>query len=186
MKLSYFARTAGKKGGLNQSRREGKIPGILYGKDKTGVPLFVKRDELDALLRKIRPGLLSTVVFELNDGHKTQKALIKEVQYHKTSYAIQHLDFIAVSEQESVTVNVPIQISGISECVGVKLGGFVRHVIRSLKVSCTLKDLPQEFILDVKDLQIAQSLRLSDITLPSGVRPMAKMQEVAVVVAKKA
>jgi len=65
------------------------------------------------------------------------------------------------------------------------LGGFMRQVIRALKVSCLPKDIPQEFVLDVKDLSIAQSKRLSDIELPSSVRPLARMNEIAVVIAKK-
>ena len=82
-------------------------------------------------------------------------------------------------------VNIPIQLVGVSECVGVKLGGFVRQVIRSLKVTCLSKDLPKEFTLDVRGMDIGHAKRLSDISMPSGVQPMAKMDEVAVVVAKK-
>ena len=185
MKLSYFSRTAGKKGELNRLRREGKIPGVLYGKDHSQVPLFINKEDFDAVLRSTRAGLLPTLVFELHDGHKSHKALIKEVQYHRTTYAIEHLDFLLVFEKLPVTVNVPIQLVGLIDCVGVKLGGFVRHVVRNLKVSCLLKDLPRELNLDVRDLQIAQSQRLSDLVLPAGVRPLAKMNEIAVVVAKK-
>lgn len=185
MKLTYFSRATGKKGELNRLRREGKIPGVLYGKDHSEVPLFINKEEFDSVLRGIRQGLLPTLVFELHDGHKSHKALIKEVQRHRTTYAVEHIDFLLVSEKLPVTVNVPIQLVGIADCAGAKLGGFVRHVIRNLKVSCLLKDLPKELNLDVKDLQVAQSKRLSDLVLPAGVRPLARMNEVAVVVAKK-
>lgn len=185
MKLSYFSRTTGKKGDVNKLRREGKIPCVLYGQNKPGTPIFIKKEEIEAILRDLRPGSLPTTVFELHDGHKTHKALIKEIQYHRTSYALEHIDFHPVSDQTPIAVSVPIQLVGIAECAGVKLGGFVRHVIRHLKVSCLLKDIPQEFTLDVRDMQIAQSKRLSDIPLPEGIRPLAKMNEVAVVIAKK-
>lgn len=185
MKLSYFKRTAGKNGEINQLRREGKIPGVVYGKGHAEIPLYIKKEEFDAVIRKTRPGLLPTIVFELHDGDKSYKALIKEVQYHRTTYAVEHIDFLFVSDQEPVTVNVPIQLVGVADCVGVKLGGFVRHVIRNLKVSCLLKDLPKELKLDVQEMQVAQSKRLSDLPLPAGVRPLARMNEVAVVIAKK-
>lgn len=186
MKLSYFTRTAGKKGDLNKLRREGMIPGILYGQNQSGLPLYIKKEEFDAILRSMRTGSLPTTVFELHDGHAACKAVIKELQYHRTTYAIEHMDFLSVSEAAPITVNVPIRIIGAGECAGVKLGGFIRHVIRNLKVSCALKDIPQEFTLDVRDMQIAESKRLSDIAIPQGVRPLAKMGEVAVVITKKA
>lgn len=185
MKLSYFSRTTGKKGDVNKLRREGKIPCVLYGQNQPGTPICIKKEELEAILRDLRPGLLPTTVFELHDGHKTHKALIKEIQYHRTSYAVEHIDFYPVSDQNPIAVSIPIRLVGIAECAGVKLGGFVRHVIRHLKVSCLLKDVPQELTLDIRELQIAQSKRLSDIPLPQGIRPLAKMNEVAVVIAKK-
>lgn len=186
MKLSYFTRTAGKKGGLNKLRREGMIPGVLYGQNQLGLPLCIKKEEFDAILRSIKTGSLPTIVFELHDGHATRKAVIKELQYHRTTYAIEHIDFLFVSDAAPVSVNVPIRIVGAAECAGVKLGGFIRHVIRNLKVSCSLANIPQEFTLDVRDMQVAESKRLSDIAIPQGVRPLAKMGEVAVVITKKA
>ncbi|MBI5273085.1 MAG: 50S ribosomal protein L25 [Chlamydiia bacterium] len=185
-KLSYFSRVTGKKGEINKLRREGGIPGVLYGHNVPVKPISIKKEEFDAVLRNMRSGLLATTLFALHDGHKAHKALIKEVQYHRSTYAVEHIDFILISEQVPVTVNVPIQLAGITDCVGVKLGGFVRQVIRSLKVSCLPKDLPQEFILDVRELGVAQSMRLSDVQVPEAVRPIAKMNEVAVVIAKKA
>lgn len=185
MKLSYFSRTAGKKGEINKLRREGSIPAVLYGMDQPAQPIFVKKEDIETVLRHMKQGLLSTSVFDLHDGEKTHKAMIKEVQYHRSTYAIEHLDFLHVNDKAMLTVNVPIQVVGAGDCVGVKLGGFVRQAIRSLKVSCLLKDVPQEFTLDVRDMQIAQTKRLSDIAIPDGVKPMAKMNEVAVVIAKK-
>ena len=98
---------------------------------------------------------------------------------------IVHIDFARFDDKATVTVNVPIQVVCAGDCVGVKLGGFVRQAIRSLKVSGLLKDIPQEFVVDVRDMQIAQTKRLSDLSIPAGVKPMAKMNEVAVVIAKK-
>src|SRR3990167_2086756 len=157
MKLSYFSRTVGKKGEINRLRREGCIPGILYGKDHAPQAIFIKKEEFDAIFRNMGPGLLATTMLELHDGEKNHKVLVKELQYHRVNYAIEHVDFIRVSDEIPVTVNVPIQILGAADCVGVKLGGFMRQVIRSLKVSCMPKDIPQEFTLDVRELQIAQS-----------------------------
>lgn len=185
MKLSYFSRTVGKKSEVNRLRREGCIPAVFYGQSQAVQPIFVKQDEVAGILREMHSRPLATEIFELYDGRKSYRALIKEIQYHRTTYAIEHIDFIFIADNSLVTVNVPIQITGAAECVGVKLGGFVRQVIRSIKVVCLPQDIPRELVLDVRDMQIAQSKRLSDLVIPAGVRVYAKMNEVAVVIAKK-
>lgn len=185
MKLTYFSRTVGKKGEINRLRREGCVPAVVYGQNQPVQPIYVKQNDVDAILRNMKPGMLATVQFELYDGQKTHKALVKEIQYHRTSYAVEHIDFMLLSDKVPVSVCVPIQLLGAADSVGVKLGGFVRQAIRSIKVSCLPKDIPLELTLDVREMQIAQSKRLSDLVIPAGVKPMAKMNEVAVVIAKK-
>jgi large subunit ribosomal protein L25 len=186
MKLEYFSRITGKKGEISKVRREGGIPAVLYGMNRSVESIFVKKEEVDGLLRNMKPGLLATSVLELHHGGKHLKVLVKEIQYHRTSYAIEHIDFIAVDDKAPVSVNVPIHIVGAGECVGVKLGGFIRQAIRTLKVSCLLENIPQEFTLDVREMEITHSKRLSDIAMPAGVKPMGKLNEVAVVIVKKA
>lgn len=186
MKLSVFPRTAERKSDAKKLRRQGQIPGVLYGVGKENQNVYFQLDEMQAILRKLRQGLLATTLFELHEGNTVRKAIVKEIQYHPATYAILHVDFALVSDNEPITLNVPIQITGLADCAGVKLGGFMRQVIRSLKVSCLPKDIPQEFVLDVRDLGVAQSKTLSDIAIPANIRPLAKMNEVAVVIAKKA
>lgn len=185
MKLSIFPRTKNRKSDTKKNRRQGEIPGVIYGLNQANQNIYVKVDELQAILRTIRQGLLATTIFELDLEGKKQKAIVKEIQYHPATYAVQHIDFVIVMDNEPVTVNVPIQILGVAECAGIKLGGFLRQIIRSLKVRCLPKDIPQEFALDIRDLAIAQSMTLGDIAIPEGVRPLAKLSEVAIVIAKK-
>jgi large subunit ribosomal protein L25 len=185
MKLAIHKRTTGKKGETNKLRREGNIPGILYAHNEAGTPVYVKGEEVQAILRNMKPGLLATTVFELSDGQKHHKAIIKEIQYHVTSYEVEHIDFALLTDKP-VTVNVPIRMVGVADCAGVKLGGFIRQVIRTLKVSCLPKDIPQEFTVDIRDLGLGQKKTLADIEIPSNVRPLSKMSEVAVIIGKKA
>lgn len=186
MKLELKKRTTGKKGENNKIRREGDIPAILYNSKGDAHPVVVKGDELKAHLRSIKSGLLSTTVFELALDGKKIKAIVKDVQYHVASYDIEHIDFLQLSDSEKVTVNVPVQLIGAADCAGVKLGGFLRQVIRSMKVTCLPKDIPQEFSIDVREMNIAQSKTLADVAIPANVKPCARMNEVAVVVGKKA
>ncbi len=186
MKLSVSTRAAAKKSDVKKLRREGRVPGVLYGLDQQNENVSLPLDELQTVLRTIRPGLLPTTVFELNDGKSSRKVIVKEIQYHPTSYSVLHVDFALISDERPVAVNIPIQIAGLAECVGLKLGGFLRQVIRFLKVSCLPKNIPQGFVVDVSDLNIAQSKTLGDMEIPSGVRPLAKLSEVVVVIGKRA
>lgn len=185
MKLTVNHRKDLKKSETNQIRREGDIPAILYGKGQTNQNIFIKGNEFQEFKRTLKNGLLATTIFELKDGDHLRKAIVKDVHYHPTTYSVMHLDFLALEENEMVTVNVPIQVTGVADCVGIKLGGTLRQVIRSIKVKCLPKNIPQEFVLDVADLDLGKSRRLSDIAMPSSVSPIAKMNEVAVVIAKR-
>ena len=189
MKLEVQTRTTGKKGETNKLRREGNIPAILYGVNVPGIPVHVKGDEIKAILRNIQPGLLATSLFELVEpGHnKRHKAIIKEIQYNVASYEVEHIDFALVTESQPVTVNVSVRIVGAAECVGVKLGGFLRQVVRRVKVSCLPKHIPQELTIDVRELNVGQSKTLADIAIPAHVTPVAAdLSGVVVVVGKKA
>jgi len=185
MKLSVSSRTRERKSDPKKNRRQGEIPGVIYGLNQANQNVTIKKEELDAILRTLGKGLLPTTVFELQEGSHKLKVLIKEIQYQPATYQVLHIDFLRLSDDEPVTVNVPIQILGLAECVGVKGGGFLRQVIRSLKVSCLPKDIPKEFTLDVRELDIAQSKTLGDIAIPERVKPLAKLTEVAAVIAKK-
>lgn len=185
MKLSVFERTTQKKGELNELRRKGSIPAVFYSKGHTPRNLSLSNEEFQALLRNMKAGMLSTSIFELTEGKKKHRAIIKEVQYHPATYAVEHIDFVEVHENVPVTVNVPILVLGTADCAGVKLGGMMRQIIRTLPVTCLPKDIPHELTIDITELNIAQKKRLSDVTIPANVKPLAKMSEVVVVIAKK-
>lgn len=186
MKLSVTKRTAGKKGEINRLRREGNIPAIIYGHNEPGIAVSLKAEEIQSILRNLKAGLLATTIFELELEGKKVKAIVKDIQYHVASYDVLHIDFALLKDDQPVTVNVPIQVIGAADCAGVKQGGFIRQVIRSLKVSCLPRHIPQEFSIDVKDLNISQSKTLGDIQISASVKPIARLSEVVVLVGKKA
>lgn len=183
--LSVQMRASTKKSDTKQIRREGKIPAILYSAGKPNVQLIVNGDEMGAVLRQMKPGHLGTTVFHLKLDGKERRAIIKDIQYQLTTYNVSHIDFEELFEDVPVSVKVPIQCIGVAECAGVKLGGFLRQVIRHVRVECLPKEIPSHFAVDVQDLGIKQSKKLSDIAIPQGVKPLAKMDEVVVVVSKR-
>lgn len=185
MKLTAQVRESIKKSDTKQIRREGKIPAILYSTGRPNLQLIVRGDEMGAILRQMKPGHLGTTIFQLTLDGKERRAIIKDIQYQLTTYEVSHIDFEELFEDVPVSVKVPIQCTGVADCVGVKLGGFLRQVIRHVKVECLPKQIPSHFLIDVQDLGIKQSKKLSDITIPQGVKPLAKLDEVVVVVSKR-
>lgn len=186
MKLTMSKRSAASKKELSKIRLAGDIPAVLYSQGKLGENICVKGSEFKAALRSIKSGCLPTTVFTLegSDG-KVRSAILKDIQYQPTTYDVWHLDFVELIQDVPINIKVPIQCVGVVDCVGIKLGGVLRQVIRTLRVSCLPKHIPSEFQLDVKELLIAQTKRLSDIALPQNIRPLADLNEVAVVIAKR-
>ncbi len=174
-----------KKSSVKRLRRAEDIPAVLYGGGRKSESIYVKASDFYTIIRKIKPGRLSTTIFELLYGNEVLKALVRDIHYHTTNYLILHIDFGVIEQDKPIHVNVPIVLTGEADCVGVKLGGLLRQLIRALRVSCLPKHIPSEFVIDVQPMNLEDYKRLSDIELPKEVRPLAKMNEIAVTVAKQ-
>lgn len=186
MKLTYQERSNEQKREAKRLRRNGKIPAVLYSDGKEGKSITVFLQEFQTALRQVKKGHLATTVFHLkDDAGKDHKAIVKDIQYHPTTYAILHLDFEELHSNVYVNVKVPIECTGIVDCQGIKLGGVLRQVIRSLKVRCLPKDMPASFQVDITQMGIKDARRLSDLEMPANVKPLADLHEVAVVIAKR-
>lgn len=186
MKLQIFARSAEKKSEAKQIRRAGNIPAVIYSKGNPGKTIAVNGSDYHALLRSLPDGRLSTTIITLKEeGGDERRVIVKDIEYHPTTYDVLHLDFEELHDDTPVTVKVPIECTGVADCVGIKLGGVLRQVIRQLKVRCLPKDIPTAFELAVEMLQLKGAKRLSDIAMPETVRPMMDLKEVAVVIAKR-
>lgn len=186
MKLKVFKRELVKKSETNRIRREGNVPGVVYVRGKSTDAIVVDGSEFNGLLRTMQPGRLSTTLFNLEDeSGKQRRAILKEIQYHPTSYKVQHLDFEELFDNVKVTLNIPIECTGVVDCIGVKLGGVLRQVIRKLRVRCLPKDIPTVFYVDVKNMGQSDKIRLEELKIPETVRPVANLHEVAVIIAKR-
>lgn len=186
MELTVTKRTAGKKTEIKKIRREGNIPAIIYSQGKKGAEVVVEGADFKKILNRTQLGLLSTCVFTLHHDRKAVRAIVKDIHYDPVSYAVIHIDFEELHEGVPVKLNIPIQCTGVVDCVGVKTGGGnLRQVLRAVKVSCLPKDIPAFFEVDVRDLNINESKRLRDIQIPNTVRTLVDLNEIAVSVSKR-
>jgi large subunit ribosomal protein L25 len=186
MKLNIKKRAAKSKSESKQLRRDGYIPAVMYVRGQPSETITITEAEFSTLLRKISKGRLSTSIFELtNESKVTKKAIIKEITYDPVTYNVIHLDFEELIDGVPISLNVPIECIGTADCQGVKLGGVIRQVIRTLRVRCLPADIPEVFQLDVKNLGLWEAKRLADIQLSPTLRPQADLKEVAVTIAKR-
>jgi large subunit ribosomal protein L25 len=186
MDLSYKSRTAGKKSESSKIRRNGGVPGVIYARGKEAEHVSLDKSVFAGLLRQVQPGRLSTTIFALHgDKGKARRAILKEIQYHPTTYEVIHLDFEELFENHKINIKVPIECIGMAECPGVKLGGVLRQVIRSVPVNCLPADIPEVFQLDVTTMNMRDSRRLKDLKIPETLRPLVDLNEVAAAIVKR-
>lgn len=170
--------------GTSQSRalrREDFIPAVVYGK---GENILLKIDRKG--LKYLRQHHFSeNVIFSLEVDRKGEAdgipVLLKDYQLDPLTENIIHLDFIKVSMEEKVSVEVPVEIKG--EAKGVKEGGGVlEHLLWQVKVECLPKDIPESIIVDVSDLEIGDSLHVEDLNVSEGVKILTSSKEVVVAI----
>ena len=164
--LQVATRAGTGKGAARTLRREGKVPGVIYGHDRAAESVVVETLALAKLLGGISAS--TTVVDVTVDGRAPVKALIREIQRDSLRPAqILHLDFYEVRADEAVTVEVPVHLSGIPDGVR-NFGGVLDHSLRELEIEVLPGDIPESIELDVTALTIGHSLFVRDITIAKG------------------
>ncbi len=165
--LQAATRTDTGKGAARSLRRQGKIPGVIYGHDRSPEALAVDTAALAKMLSGISAA--TTIVEVAIDGRAPVRALIREIQRDSLRPGeILHLDFYEIRADEAVTVPVPVHLVGIPDGVR-NFGGVLDHSLRELEVEVLPADIPESIELDVTTLAIGHSLFVRDITLAKGV-----------------
>jgi len=185
MKLIVSKRAGKSKSELNMIRHRGDVPGVIYKQGQPGEKIVLNGVELEKFFRGLKQGHLPTTTFDIEFEGKTVKALMKEIQYAPTTYKVMHVDFLILDNDTMVDVKVPLECVGDADSPGVKLGGFVRQVIRHMKVRCLPKAMPKQFVLNVGELDLNQTKRVKDVPMPHGVKALMAPNDVVVLIAKR-
>ena len=167
VKLKAEPRTAIGRSAARRLKTRGIVPAVVYGGKEKSQPLQVSARDLNAMLSHAS-GENILVELEIAGAKATRTALLQEVQHSPVGGDILHVDFHAISMDEKITADVPLEALGIA--TGVKnFGGLLDQNIRSFTVECLPKDLPDKITVDVSALNIGDSIHVRDIKLPSGV-----------------
>ena len=166
IKVEAQKRTGTGKSVARKLRREGLVPGVVYGMDREPEIVAVRREVVERLERLGRSVLVELYV----DGERPEEdvaAIVKEVQRHPVSWAPLAIDLQWVSLREEVEVPVPLVTVGEPE--GVKMGGILEQLLHEVTVRCLPTNIPEQIEVDVSGLQIGDSLHISDLEPPEGV-----------------
>jgi len=146
------------KGAVNQLRRDGKIPGVLYSKEMEPVNFTVTELSINPLVYTTDMHLVDLTV---EDG-KAVKSILKNVQFDPLTDKIIHIDFQAITVGQAIQVQVPISIVG--QAIGVKSGGMIQQTINKLDIDCLPKHIPQNLEIDITSLDVGDAIRVGDLS----------------------
>lgn len=165
--LEVNMRVKSGKGGSRQVRREGKIPAVLYGLEADPVQIKIDAREFEYLVHG-KQGERAIVQLDIEDQPDLSgPAILKEVQHHPVRGHIIHADLMRIDLTKKITTHIPVKIVGRSK--GVIEGGMIDHQTREIEVSCVATNVPEAIEFDVTELDIGDSVHVSDLSIPEGV-----------------
>lgn len=153
-------------------RKNGRIPAILYGHKEENVAVLLDEHNLSETIQH------GQRLLDIQIGRKTQKAIIKELQYDYLGKKIIHVDLMRVDVKETIRVPVPIEIKG--KAIGTHEGGIIEEHADHLEVECKATEIPESIVVSVKDLDVGDALHARDIELPVGVKLVSDMETLLV------
>ncbi len=171
-----FVAESRKQSGKNAARsvrRQGNVPAVIYGGH--GEPQMLVLSHNEVVKHLAHEAVYSHVLDVTIDGKK-EKAILKGVQRHPAKVQVLHLDFMRVSMSESLKVHVPLHFINEDTSVGGKKGGVATHSMVDVEVSCLPAALPEYIEVNLANLDIGESVHLSDLVLPAGVEIIALAQ----------
>lgn len=166
--LTAQAREGVGKGASRALRRAGRVPGVVYGEKAPQELISLEARELRRALNS--PRFFSTL-YNLQVNGEEIRVLPREVHFHPVTEEPLHIDFVRVGRGATVSVTVPVVFVNEDISRGLKRGGVLNVVRREVELLCPADAIPGEITVDLKDADINDSLHISQVTLPEGVRP---------------
>ncbi|MDI9347088.1 MAG: 50S ribosomal protein L25/general stress protein Ctc [Methylacidiphilales bacterium] len=172
LQLSVKPRNATSKGELRRLRKSGEVPGIVYGVNSSGkIVTEIVQVSAKELAKNINnPDFYSQIVTLVHESGKSERAILRELQRHPWKNSQVHIDFMRVDDAKKLKIKVPFRFLHEDKCIGVRLGGgSINHLMSDVELFCLPKDIPRFLTIDLENMQVGQSLHLSDIQLPDEV-----------------
>jgi large subunit ribosomal protein L25 len=155
-------------GGSRETRRNGLVPGVLYGGPKAPVNIAVKVNEFR---KALYTGKLLGHLVTLQHGDEKQSVIAKAVQFHPVTDVPLHFDLYRVDEHQLIKIEIPVHFKNHETSIGLKKGGTLEVIRHTVELACPADKIPEELVIDLASHDIGDVIRISEIKLPEGVRP---------------
>jgi large subunit ribosomal protein L25 len=175
--LNVEVRERAGSGGARQARREGKVPGVLYGGKLEPVAIAVRQNEFR---KALYTGKLLGHLVTLRYGEETQPVIAKDVQFHPVTDQPTHFDLYRVDAHQLIRIAVPVHFRNQEASPGIKRGGTLNINLHELELLAPADHIPEELVVDLTGLDIGDAIRAIDIALPAGVELTAQVREATV------
>ncbi|MCS6945179.1 MAG: 50S ribosomal protein L25/general stress protein Ctc [Sutterellaceae bacterium] len=180
MKVIANTRTVQGTSASRRLRRAGKVPGILYGGSQG--PVMIEVDH-NALFHALRKEKFHASILDMELDGRTEQVLLRDFQMHPYKAQVLHVDFQRVAADQPIHMRVPLHFVGQENSPAVKeAGAVVGHVLTELDIACLPKDLPEFIEVDLSQLRATDTIKVLDLKLPPGVKPVLRGKENPVVV----
>ncbi|MEM9798090.1 MAG: 50S ribosomal protein L25/general stress protein Ctc [Pseudomonadota bacterium] len=167
--LVAHERTGTGKGAARQSRRNGMVPGVVYGGGADPMPIEIPFNEL---LKKLKAGRFRATLWNLKvDGHEDVRVICRDVQRDVVKDLPTHLDLMRLRRTSKVNLFIPVVFDGVDGSPGDKKGGVLTVVRPEVELRVTAGEIPEQITVDCSAMEIGDTITISDVTLPSGAKP---------------
>ena len=164
-------------GGARQTRRDGMVPGILYGGDQAPVAIATSAKDL---LRLIRSGKFLAHMIDLRYGEESQPVIPRDIQWDPVSDLPVHFDLFRVKEGSVISVDVPVHFTNQEICPGLKKGGTLNVIRHTVSLDVPANMIPEELSIDLSMVDIGDVIHISAVRLPEGARPTIRDRDFTV------
>jgi len=163
------ARTGTGKGAARQARREGKVPGIVYGGGVDPLPINIP---FNVLLKRLKAGRFLSTLFNLKvEGQDDVRVICRNVQRDVVKDLPTHVDFMRLKRTSKIALFIPVEVVGEEEAPGIKRGGVLTMVRPEVELVVTAGDIPDHITIDLAGLNIGDTITISSVDLPAGAKP---------------
>ena len=168
--LHASERTGTGKGAARQARRDGMVPGIVFGGDLDPLPINL---DFNKLLTKLRAGRFKATLFNLKvEGQEDVRVICRDVQRHVVKDLPTHVDLMRLKRTTKINLFIQVEVEGEEVSPGLKKGGVLTLVRPEVELVVTAGDIPDHITIDVSELEIGDSLTISSVKLPNGTKPV--------------
>lgn len=166
IQLNATKREKAGKGASRAIRRTGDVPAVIYGEKQA--PVMISLPEKVIVAQMAQPGIW-TRQFDINVDGQRHHVLCQDIQKHPISNRPVHADFLRISKNAVLTLDVPVHYQNEEIAPGIKMGGVLNIVHRTIEVKCKADNMPEALVVDLTNAEMGDSIMASAIQLPSGV-----------------